>query len=170
MATPRHPPNAPESDKRTYTRGITSSRANDATPLAPFVGQEDFQSFGELLRYLRVTYGERTGQNRPGAPKITLTALSLIDCLTDCGYPSMTSGSYSLLESGKTLPKDPEIFLDAISQCLAIGPADKYRVLLRQQYAYDLLARHAGPELAAAMVPRGAEALRLASSHADPRQ
>ena len=122
-------------------------------------GREDFESFGELLRYLRETYGERTGRSRPGGPRVTLTALSLIDCLKHHGYP-ITSGAYSLLESGKSLPKDPIRFFEAIWTCLAVEQDSKYRHLVKQQYGFDLMARYMGREEAEKAVPHGSAGLR----------
>src|SRR5215472_14556772 len=62
-----------------------------------------FAHFGEALRYLRDTYIERMLPNRPAMPRVRLTALSLIECLQAHGY-SISSGSYSELETGANLP------------------------------------------------------------------
>lgn len=127
--------------------------------------REDFADLGDLLRYLRKTYASRTGRSRAGMPKVTLTALSLIACLGEHGYP-ITSGAYSLLEQGKTLPRDPERFFGAICTCLDVASTDKYWILLRYQYAYDLVARSVDPQFADTYVPRGSQALRIhAMSH-----
>jgi hypothetical protein len=93
-------------------------------------------------------------------PKVTLTALSLIACLGEHGYP-ITSGAYSLLEQGKTLPRNPERFFGAICTCLDVPSTDKYWALLRYQYAYDLVARSVDSQFADKYVPRGSHALRL---------
>jgi hypothetical protein len=120
----------------------------------------DFAHLGEILRFLRDTYPDRTGQNIPGRPRVNLTALSLIDCLKDHGYP-ITSGSYSLLESGRTLPQDPMRFFEAVGKCLAVPTSDIYWGLMRQQYAFDLVARTVGPEEAARMIPHGDDYVKL---------
>jgi len=122
--------------------------------------REDFQDLGDLLRYLRRTYASRTGRSRAGMPKVTLTALSLIACLGEHGYP-ITSGAYSLLEQGKTLPRHPERFFGAICTCLDVPSTDKYWILLRYQYAYDLVARSVDAQFADKYVPRGSQALRI---------
>ena len=122
--------------------------------------REDFEDLGDLLRYLRRTYASRTGRSRAGMPKVTLTALSLIACLGEHGYP-ITSGAYSLLEQGKTLPRNPERFFGAICTCLDVPSTDKYWALLRYQYAYDLVARSVDSQFADKYVPRGSHALRL---------
>lgn len=121
-------------------------------------GQIDFESFGDILTYLRRTYGARTGRVGRGLPKVHLTALSLIDCLTEHGYP-ITSGAYSLLEQGKTLPKNPDRFFEAVCKCLAIDSSDKYWTLLRYQYMYDMMARSVSREFADKYAPRGQRAL-----------
>ncbi len=121
-------------------------------------GRIDFESFGDILTYLRQTYGARTGQVGRGLPKVHLTALSLIECLTEHGYP-ITSGAYSLLEQGKTLPKNPDRFFEAVCKCLAIDSSDKYWILLRYQYMYDMMARSVSRDFADRYAPRGQRAL-----------
>lgn len=120
----------------------------------------DFESFGDMLTYLRQTYGARTGRVGRGLPKVHLTALSLIECLTEHGYP-ITSGAYSLLEQGKTLPKNPNTFFEAVCTCLAIESSDKYWTLLRYQYMYDMMARSVNREFADRYAPRGQRALEM---------
>lgn len=120
----------------------------------------EFDSFGDMLTYLRRTFGARTGRVGRGLPRVNLTALSLIDCLGASGYP-ITSGAYSLLEQGKTLPKNPERFFDAICRCLAIESTDKYWTLLRYQYMYDMMARSVNREFADRYAPRGLKALEM---------
>lgn len=126
-------------------------------------GRIDFDSLGDMLSYLRETYGERTGHSGQDLPKVRLTALSLISCLTKHGYP-ITSGAYSLLEQGKTLPKHPDRFFEAVCKCLAIEGTDKYWTLLRYQYMYDMMLRSVSREFADRYAPRGQKALDLAQS------
>lgn len=120
----------------------------------------DFASFGDMLTYLRQTYGARTGRVGHGLPRVNLTALSLIDCLAKHEYP-ITSGAYSLLEQGKTLPKNPERFFEAICTCLAVESSDKYWTLLRYQYMYDMMVRSVNREFADRYAPRGLRALEI---------
>lgn len=120
---------------------------DEITPHYSDAGEEDFESLGELLVYLRQTYGERIQHNGAFLPHITLAAQSVATFLNDHDY-SMTSGSYSLLEQGKTLPKNPERFLDTISTCLAVPPSSKYWPLLRFQYMYDHARRYVNKEFA----------------------
>jgi hypothetical protein len=124
------------------------------------VGQDNFATFGDLLVYLRQTYGERVGLNSTGLPRVTLTAQSVAACLKEHGY-SMTSGSYSLLEQGKTLPKNPELFLEAVSNCLAVKTTSKYWSLLRFQYLFDHARRYMDEDFAMSHFPRGRQALDL---------
>lgn len=137
-------------------------RFEEASGMAGPAAEEriDFDSFGQLLTYLRQTYGARTGRVGHGLPKVNLTALSLINCLTEHGYP-ITSGAYSLLEQGKTLPKNPDRFFEAICACLAIDSSDKYWTLLRYQYMYDMMARSVNREFADRYAPRGQKALEI---------
>lgn len=126
-------------------------------------GREDFEHLGDLLLYLRKTYGERTGQDPADSLRVTVHASAVIECLNRSKY-SMTSGSFSLLEQGKTLPKDPERFLDVIGRCMKIDRSSKYWYLLRYQYVYDVARRTLGPEFADKYVARGSQALRLLRS------
>lgn len=122
-------------------------------------GENNFENLGELLVYLRKTYGERTGFTTHG-PAFTITALAVAETLSEYGYP-MTSGSYSLLEHGQSLPKNPERFLDAICTALAVDRSSKYWMLLRYQYLFDYARRMVGDEFAYAHCPRGQRALDL---------
>lgn len=128
-------------------------------------GEENFESLGELLVYLRQTYGERFQRTGSSLPHITLAAQSVAAFLNEHDY-SMTSGSYSLLEQGKTLPKNPERFLDVISTCLAVSPSSKYWPLLRFQYMYDHARRYVSKEFAEAHFPHGEKLLALLRSGA----
>lgn len=122
-------------------------------------GKNDFKSLGELLVYLRDTYGERTGYTAQG-PAFDITALAVAEKLSQYGY-HMTSGSYSQLEHGLTLPKNPERFFEAICAVLAIDKQSKYWVLLRYQYLYDQARRTVGDEFASTYCPRGQRVLDL---------
>jgi hypothetical protein len=72
----------------------------------------------------------------------------------------MSSGSYSLLEQGKSLPGDAITFFTLICDCLAVKPNSKYRPLLLYQYLYDSAIRSIGAAFAVRVVKRGAPALR----------
>lgn len=121
-------------------------------------GPEDFKHLGDLLVYLRQTYSERSAPQGVDRPRIELRAAAVVEYLRKHGY-SMTSGSYSLLEQGKTLPRNPERFLDIISACLIANPHSKYHLLLRRQYIYDHAARFVGKPYADQMIPHGAQLL-----------
>lgn len=90
-------------------------------------------SFGAYLRYLRESFPERTGRNRPGAVKVRLTALALIDCLASHHY-SITSGYYSELERGTALPKEAGEFVEAVGKCLELGGVEQTKLLLQLGY------------------------------------
>lgn len=122
-------------------------------------GKNDFESLGELLVYLRDTYGERTGYTAHG-PAFDITALAVAEKLSQYGY-HMTSGSYSQLEHGQTLPKNPERFFDAICAVLAVDEKSKYWVLLRYQYLFDQARRTVGDDFAYTYCPRGQQVLDL---------
>jgi hypothetical protein len=109
------------------------------------VGDEDFESLGALLVYLRSTFFERVQSSTAGLAHPTLTAQAVADCLSAHRY-SMTSGSYSLLEQGKTLPKNPELFMESICKCLGVSASSKYWLLLPNQYMYDHARRYLGAQ------------------------
>ena len=114
-----------------------------------------FQHFGEALRYYRETYQERISKNNPAMPdmpRIRITALSLIGCMDRKGY-SISSGAYSEIEAGISIPKDPRAFLEAATKCLAIEESsDDWRALV-QQLGYDIVAKKLGPEYASFVFP-----------------
>jgi len=107
-------------------------------------GPTGFKHFGQVLRYLRQHYyAEHVLRMPPGASAIRLTALSLIECLTKHGY-SLSSGAFSALEAGTSLPRDPGKFLDALSRCLPMPAGDPLWETLVWRLAYDILLRDLG--------------------------
>jgi len=114
-----------------------------------------FQHFGEALRYYRETYQERISRNNPDMPempRIRITALSLIGCMDRKGY-SISSGAYSEIEAGISIPKDPRAFLEAATKCLAIEEnSDEWRALV-QQLGYDIVAKKLGDEYTRLVFP-----------------
>lgn len=79
-------------------------------------------------------------------PRLKLTALALTECLTNAGY-HLTSGAYSEIESGASIPRDPIRFIDTVAQCLLLDdPKDKEA--LARQLAYDLVRSKLGERIA----------------------
>src|SRR5579884_1474293 len=112
-----------------------------------------FRGFGHLLREYRDSYGERMRTKFPGAPRLKLTALALIQDLAEQYDYHLTSGAYSEIEQGLTLPRELHRFIEVVTACLLIekGSVD-YRRLV-QQLAYDVVSWRAGPEIAQQTVP-----------------
>jgi hypothetical protein len=107
-------------------------------------GTPVFEHFGQVLRYLRkYYYAEHVLRMPPGASAFRLTALSLIECLTKHGY-SLSSGAFSALEAGTSLPRDPGKFLDTLSRCLPMPARDPLWETLVWRLAYDILLRDLG--------------------------
>lgn len=100
--------------------------------------------FAELLRYYRENYGERIGGGGPGQPRIQLTASALLECMRERGY-SLSSGSYSLIESGDALPRDAAKFITTVSQCLTLSKKEQESLV--HQFAYDYLRSKLGEDL-----------------------
>ncbi|HEY7782217.1 MAG TPA: hypothetical protein VIC85_18650 [Ktedonobacterales bacterium] len=103
----------------------------------------DLRGFGALLREYRESYGERILQRdrRPGRPRVRLTAQALIACMEETGY-SISSGSYSEIEAGNTLPRDARSFVRSVSVCLELDDAQSAR--LTEQLAYDIVRSKLG--------------------------
>ena len=117
-------------------------------------GEEHFLHLSDLLVYLRETYAERLADGKPLGAKLSLSANKVAAYLKEHGY-TMSSGSYSLLEQGKTLPGDPVAFFTHLCDCLAIKSTSKYRPLLLYQYLFDSAARSIGDSFAEKYVERG---------------
>jgi hypothetical protein len=107
--------------------------------------------FGGMLREFRETYFARISRNH-GVPnvKMHLTALALIECMREHGYP-ISSGAYSMVEAGATMPKNPRRFLAVIGTCLDLD--DQQRRALTEQVAHDILVARLGEEVARSAFP-----------------
>jgi hypothetical protein len=90
-------------------------------------------TFGPLLREFRERYVERIGSNRPGMPRIKLTAQALIQCMEERGY-KISSGSYSAVEAGTSFPRDIPAFVMAISKCLSLDDTELQQLIRRLTY------------------------------------
>lgn len=107
----------------------------------------DTHRFGEKLRSLRESYAERIGADRPGAARgnMRLSAAGLIKCLDSHGY-SISSGAFSEIENGESLPRDAKEFLAAIILCLELSPEEADD--LTNQLGYDILRSKLGEDVA----------------------
>ncbi len=106
-------------------------------------GSAGARHFGEMLRQFRESYYERVRPHRPGAPspRLRLSALALIKCLAEAGY-SVSSGAYSEIEAGKSIPREPRKFVDAVSICLELTSDEKEH--LTRQLGYDIVYARLG--------------------------
>jgi hypothetical protein len=109
-----------------------------------------------MLREFRETYFERISRKH-GVPnvKMHLTALALIECMREHGY-QISSGAYSMVEAGATMPKEPRRFLNAIGTCLDLD-ADQIRQLT-EQVAHDILVARLGDDVATWAFPQARRA------------
>lgn len=103
-----------------------------------------FQSFGTMLYWLRVDYGRRVANSKPGQilQKTKLTQAEVVSRLERADYTNISPATYSELESGKTLPKNGQDFLRAIAEALELTEAEQSA--LREQLAYDVLKDYLG--------------------------
>jgi hypothetical protein len=118
--------------------------------------EQTVHHFGGMLREFRETYFERISQKH-GVPnvKMHLTALALIECMREHGYP-ISSGAYSMVEAGATMPKDPKRFIVIVGTCLDLD-MDQLR-LLTEQVAHDILVAKLGDEVARRAFPHARRA------------
>lgn len=105
-----------------------------------------FENFGALLYYLRVTHLERVGRGDPDTPikRVRYTQAALIACLEQSGYP-ISSGAYSEIEQGISVPRDPKRFIQAVTSCLRLND-DEHKQLVKQ-LAHDVVEAKLGKEL-----------------------
>jgi hypothetical protein len=105
--------------------------------------------FGDLLQYFRETFGERMHRQHPELPNMSLVKMSataLIKNLNDAGY-EIRQSTYNEIETGNTLPRLSNEFINAVCACLDItDPAD--RQALVQQLAFDVVKRRVSEDIA----------------------
>jgi hypothetical protein len=111
--------------------------------------------FGRQLRRLRETYVERTGRGSSSAPMLRtrVSALALIQCLQQAGY-SISSGAFSEIENGLSIPRDAPEFLAAVSTCLQL--TDDEQTDLRERLIYDVAYARLGDLIAPFLQPKPA--------------
>lgn len=110
-----------------------------------------FDSFGDALRYCRATTSDRLRRIMPGIGATHMTNQSVVNCLTSSGY-EISQSTYSELENGRSLPRDPDLFLEKLCPCMAIERNSLPYWLLRQQLGFDLVKQRLGADEAAALV------------------
>jgi len=146
-------------------RGPVAGGGSSMTP--PRHTDRPFRAFGQMLREYRESYGERMRAKNPHLPRVRLTALALIEHLEDQYDIHLTSGAYSDIEQGVTLPRELQRFVDAVTACLGIekNSLDYHRLI--QQLAYDVVAWRAGPDIAQQTVPLVMNLSQLQSFNSD---
>lgn len=126
-----------KSEKKSQKGSQKNRDANEQNVLEMFPG------FGAALRYARTTFAERMFHLPEGVAPPELSSRKLIACLTEHGYP-ISSGAFSSIESGNSLPRDPEGFLRALFACLGLNANEGLGRALTLHLAYDLLQRDLG--------------------------
>lgn len=108
-----------------------------------------YDHFGHLLRHYRETLSERI--QHPGLsrlPQMQVTATALLKCVEQSADISISQASYSEIENGLGLPRDPEAFLDAVAPCLAIEKNSLEWRMLVQYLSHGLIAQKLGGDIA----------------------
>jgi hypothetical protein len=104
-----------------------------------------FQHFGHALRHYRETVSDRLG--RSDLPRMQVTAAALLKCVEQGGLV-ISQASYSDIENGLSLPRDPEQFLSAVAPCLAIKKDSLEWWTLVQYAIHGLVAQKLGEDIA----------------------
>lgn len=109
-----------------------------------------FQHFGHALRHYRETVSDRLG--RSDLPRMQVTAAALLKCVEQGGDVAISQASYSDIENGLSLPRDPEQFLNAVAPCLAIQKDSLEWWTLVQYAIHGLVAQKLGEDIANAAI------------------
>lgn len=117
-----------------------------------------FQHFGHALRHYRETISDRLG--RSDLPRMQVTAAALLKCVEQGGSIVISQASYSDIENGLSLPRDPEQFLSAVAPCLAIKKDSLEWWTLVQYAIHGLVAQKLGEDIANASVVINEEELK----------
>ena len=108
-----------------------------------------YDHFGDVLRHYRETLAERI--HHPGLsvlPQMQVTATSLLKCVEQSSGIVISPASYSEIENGLVLPRDPEEFLDAVTPCLAIEKGSLEWMTLVKYLSHGLIAQKLGSDVA----------------------
>ena len=108
-----------------------------------------YEHFGDVLRHYRETLAERI--HYPGLsilPQMQVTATALLKCVEQSAGIVISHASYSEIENGLSLPRDPEAFLCAVAPCLAIEKDSMEWWTLVQYLSHGLIAQKLGSEVA----------------------
>jgi hypothetical protein len=111
--------------------------------------------FGQRLRELRETFGERTA-GRGATDRRRMTAGTLLECMRQAGH-SISLAAFSEIENGLTFPRDTSAFIDAVAACLQL--TDDETRDLEAALAHDLIYARLGERGVAALAPRALEQL-----------
>lgn len=119
---------------------------------------EYYDNFGQVLRGVRegiIPRRVRRNNENPDLPgnNAKVTSLSLIGCMKTLGGYSISSGAYSEIEQGISIPKDPRRFIRAVGRCAEIEHDELLRDL-EQQAVFDQTARKFGIDVASRTVSR----------------
>jgi hypothetical protein len=121
-----------------------------------------YDHFGHALRHYRETLSERI--QRPGSsllPQMQVTATSLLKCVEQSSGLAISQASYSEIENGLGLPRDPEAFLHAVAPCLAIEKDSLEWWTLVQYLSHGLIAQKLGGEIADRVVVTNEDELQV---------
>ena len=112
----------------------------------------EYEHFGAVLRHYRQTISDRLQDWTPGLAQLEASAAHLIACMRDKGY-QISPATYSAIENGESLPREPDEFIDMVCRCLAIKLNSLEWWTLTLYASHGLMSRKLGPRAADIALP-----------------
>ncbi len=103
----------------------------------------DYEHFGDVLRHYRQTVSDRLHDWTPGLAQLEASAAQLIACMRHKGY-QISPATYSAIENGESLPREPDEFIEMVCSCLAINLNSLEWWTLTLYASHGLLSRKVG--------------------------
>lgn len=110
----------------------------------------EYEHFGAVLRHYRQTVSDRL--QTPGLAQLEASAAQLIACMRNKGY-QISPATYSAIENGESLPREPDEFINMVSSCLAIKVNGLEWWTLTLYASHGLMSRKLGPRAADIALP-----------------
>lgn len=111
-----------------------------------------YQHFGDVLRHYRQTVSDRLQHCTPGLAQLEASAAQLIACMREKGY-QISPATYSAIENGESLPREPDEFIDMVCSCLAIKANSLEWWTLTLYASHGLMSRKLGQKSADIALP-----------------
>jgi hypothetical protein len=116
----------------------------------PRAGQ--YEHFGAVLRKYRQTVSDRLQYCTPGLAQLDVPAAQLITSMREKGY-QISPATYSAIENGDSLPREPDAFIDTVCRCLAIKVGSLEWWTLTLYASHGVLSQKLGQNAADTALP-----------------